>query len=208
MSSTADTSVITRELIDNAMTYEEYSNLVDRLMEEGKTTSGHTDEQMLHYSTMNQHRMKRLDKTVKLDEELEQRLQDVATPMIWLVLSEGWCGDAAQNLPVIKKMADTNDAIDLRIILREENLDVMDQYLTNGGRSIPKLVALNADTLEELGTWGPRPEPAQQLYEEGKSEEGRTKKEIAKEIQKWYSKDKGKTVQEELRPLIEQWDNQ
>lgn len=207
MSSTADISAITRELIDNAMSYEEYKNLVDLLFEEGKTTSGHTDEQMLHYTTMNQHRMKRLDKTVKLDEELEERLRSVKTPMVWLVISEGWCGDAAQNLPVIKKMADANDNIELKIIFREEHLDVMDEYLTNGGRSIPKLVALNADTLEELGTWGPRPEPAQKLFEEGKSEEGRTKKEIAKEIQKWYSKDKGKTFQEELRPLIGQWDS-
>lgn len=207
MSSTTDTSLITPELIDNAMSYEEYSNLVDRLLDEGNTTSGHTDEQMLHYTKMNQQRMKRLDKTVKLDDELEERLRNVKTPMTWLVLSEGWCGDAAQNLPIIKKMADVNEDIDLKIILREEHLDVMDQYLTNGGRSIPKLVALNAESLDELGTWGPRPEPAQELFEEGKSDEGRTKKEIATEIQKWYSKDKGKTVQEEFKPLIDQWDS-
>ena len=105
---------------------------------------------------LNDRRMKRLDKTIKISEETIQEFQKVKQPQTWLVLTEGWCGDAAQNLPILDKIASDTANIDLKIVLRDENLDLMDLFLTNGGRSIPKLIALDKDN-NVLDFWGPRP---------------------------------------------------
>jgi thioredoxin-like negative regulator of GroEL len=80
-----------------------------------------------------------------------------------MVLTEPWCGDSAFLLPIIAEAAALSNHVTLRILLRDDNLDVMDQYLTGGSRSIPKLVAFSADG-DELFTWGPRPEEARQLF--------------------------------------------
>lgn len=200
-------TVITQDVIDNAFTYKEYVDYVDKLYEEGTTTSGHDSEAMLHYTQLNQHRMKRLERTAKLDEKLVDYLQNLDTPMIWLVITEGWCGDAAQNLPLLHKMEEASDKVEMRLILRDQNLEIMDQYLTNGGRSIPKLIALKKDTLEELGTWGPRPAPAQELFLKAKNDDSVNKQEIAKDIQKWYAKDRSRTLQMEMLENLVRWNS-
>ena len=74
--------------------------------------------------------------------------------MIWLVISEGWCGDAAQNMPVVEKIVDEMPNVEIRYVLRDENLELMDQYLTNGGRSIPKALFVDTETFEVLGRLG------------------------------------------------------
>src|SRR5699024_633694 len=107
---------------------------------ECKTTGHNHADEMIGYSRMNVQRMKRLDKQVELTDELTNALQENDRELIWLGLTEAWCGDAAQNIPVIAKMARESDRLTLRLILRDEHIDIMDQYLTNGGRSIPKLV--------------------------------------------------------------------
>ena len=74
----------------------------------------------------------------------------------WFVLTEGWCKDAAQIVPVLHALAKLNSNIELKVLLRDDNLDLMDQYLTNGKRrSIPRLIAVDPDVMEELSSWGP-----------------------------------------------------
>ncbi|WP_242916312.1 thioredoxin family protein [Pontibacter liquoris] len=197
-------SPVTPDYLAKALTYTQYRELADQLMAENKTTGNNHSEEMVAYTRMNLHRMRRVEKTTRLDDELVQLLLSVQTKMVWLVLTEAWCGDAAQNLPVLVKMADASPLIDLKLLLRDENPELMDQYLTNGGRSIPKLIALKADTLEELGTWGPRPEPAQRLYADLHAQ-NIPYKEFAEQLHGWYGKDRGKALQQEFKSLLPQW---
>ena len=202
------THCITRQDIENAYTYSEYRELIDSLLESGKTTGENHSEAMLHYTKMNVHRMNRIDKRNKLNPELTDALNNVNRQMIWLVITEAWCGDAAQSVPVIQKMGDESKNIQVRFILRDENLEIMDQFLTNGrSRSIPKLVALDARTLDVLGTWGPRPDEAQKLYDELRSDEEISFQILAERLHKWYADDRTLSIQNEFLPLIDQWEN-
>ena len=201
------THCITRQDIENACTYSEYREMIDSLLESGKTTGENHSEAMLHYTKMNVHRMNRIDKRNKLNPELTDALYSVNRQMIWLVITEAWCGDAAQSVPVIQKMGDESKNIQVRFILRDENLEIMDQFLTNGrSRSIPKLVALDARTLDVLGTWGPRPDEAQKLYDELRSDEEISFQILAERLHKWYADDRTLSIQNEFLPLIEQWE--
>ena len=195
---------ITKEHLAKAMTYTQYRELIDRLLAENKTTGTNHEPDLIEYTRLNMHRMLRMEKTVKLDDELVQVLLSVQTKMIWVVITEAWCGDAAQNLPGIIKIADASPLIDVKLLLRDENLDVMDAYLTNGGRSIPKLIALDATTLKEIGTWGPRPVPAQQLVVELKQQDVPFK-EFAEKLHGWYAKDRSETLQQEFKGLLRKW---
>lgn len=198
-------TVINSELLNSAMSYDEYMKLITELFEQGKTTGDNQSESMLGYAKMNLQRMKRLTKTVQLNEDLEQVLSNSKTKMIWLVLTEGWCGDAAQNIPVFYAISKAYPNIELKLILRDENLAIMDQFLTNGGRSIPKLIALNHETLEVKGTWGPRPAVAQKMVNDFKKIPNGDYSEFVKEVQLWYAKDKTNQVQKELKVLLEEW---
>jgi hypothetical protein len=205
MSTTTDEQVITPEVINEAMDYDEYRQMINSLLEQGKTTGTNHSDAMLHYTKMNVQRMKRIDKRAKLTDSLIEQLDELDRPLIWLVITEAWCGDAAQNVPVIAKMAAQNDNIDLKFILRDQNLEIMDNYLTNGGRSIPKLVCLDADTLDELGTWGPRPEVAQQMAMKWKEDPEVSKEDWAKNLHKWYARNRTKELQAEFEELISDW---
>jgi len=198
---------IQRELIKEAYTYDEYRDMIDSLLKEEKTTGENHSEAMLHYTNMNVHRMKRHDKRTDLNEDLVEKLKQVDKKWTWLVLTEAWCGDAAQSLPIINKMAKVSGNIELKLILRDQNLDVMDQFLYNDkSRSIPKLICLDADTLEVLGDWGPRPQETQDLYDSLRSDSEMAYQEVAEKLHKWYADDKGQAIQEEFMHVIDEWE--
>lgn len=202
------TAIITRGTIENAFTYDEYRELIDNLLKQDKTTGENHSESMLHYTKMNVHRMKRLDKQIELKDELVQKLESLDRSLTWLILTEGWCGDAAQIIPTIQKMADQTKMIQTRYILRDEHLEIMDQFLTNNrARSIPKLICLDSKTLEVLGEWGPRPDEAQQLFKGMRRSDDDSSRERAEKLHKWYADDKTESVQDEFIPLIEKWAN-
>ena len=179
--------------------YDSYRKHIDQLLTENKTTGENHSEAMIGFTNMNVTRMNRLDKRSSLNEELFDALVKLPVQK-WLVISEAWCGDAAQNLPWIVKMAEANNKISLEIILRDENLDIMDEYLTNGGRSIPKLIAIDQQN-EVIFDWGPRPQNVQSLYTSLK-EQGHDYSEISKQLHTWYAKDKGQSIQSEFSRLI------
>jgi hypothetical protein len=198
---------IDKQVVENAFTYDSYRQLIDELMANNKTTGNNHSEAMLNYTKMNIARMNRLDKRAKLTEETIKNLMKIEDPVIWLVITEGWCGDAAQILPVLSKMALQNEHIDLKFILRDDHLDIMDAFLTNGGRSIPKVLILDADTLEVTKTWGPRPAEMQEMVMRAKAESLATedpdlRKQInldsTKNLHLWYAKDKTLTTQREF----------
>lgn len=190
-----------KEIIENslekAISYSEYRVLVKNLLDEGKSTGSNQSDDLLNYSLLNDKRMKRLDKTIKISETTAAKLKEIKEPQTWLVLTEGWCGDAAQNLPVINKIAEENSNIQLKLVLRDENLELMDEFLTNGGRSIPKLIALNKNN-EVIDSWGPRPVIATKMVADYKAEHGSLDADFKKDLQVWYNKNKGEDVQENL----------
>jgi len=191
------------DYVERSMTYGEYIRLIDDLLLKGRTTGPNQSKAMINYTAINRQRIHRLEKTIDLDESVESASRGAQRRVIWLVITEGWCGDAAQNIPVIEKIAAQSVNIETRYILRDENPDLMDKFLTDGKRSIPKLIAMDAATREVLGTWGSRPAPAQALFLELK-EQGVAKLLITENLQRWYNADRGKTIQAEFVKFIEQ----
>ena len=187
-----------------SMTFEKYFELLEQLQSEGKSTGPEQSEAMLGYSRLNLQRMKRLGKTIELDADAQRVIAGLNVDWVWLVITEGWCGDAAQNIPIIEKIASANSGIETRYILRDEYPGLMDRFLTNGARSIPKLIAIERQSGEVLGTWGPRPKAAQDLFSELKSA-NMPKPEILENIQRWYLSDRGRSLQAELADLASQW---
>jgi hypothetical protein len=193
------------QLIEGAMRYESYLQLIQRLLAEGKTTGPNQSEELTFYTQLNLKRMQRLDKTIKLTAELEEAIHNWKTPIVWLVITEAWCGDAAQNIPFLNKIAEANPQISLALVLRDEHPALMDAYLTNGTRSIPKLVCLSADNYHEIGTWGPRPQTAQALIMDLKKELNLSKEEYIERVHAWYAKDKTMSMQNEFVHLLNNW---
>ena len=193
-----------KEYVEKSMTFAEYIKLIDELLVDEKTTGANQSETMFYYGKLNRQRMRRLEKTVDLNESLKVKAQNIGRKMTWLVITEGWCGDAAQNIPIIEKIAAESSKIETRYVLRDENLALMDAYLTNNARSIPKLIALDAETLEEIGTWGPRPQIAMDLFIEMRNK-GLEKPLQMENLQRWYLADKNQAIQVEFENLLNEW---
>jgi len=189
------------DITDKAYSYEAYDGLINKLLDEGKSTGDKQTPKRTEVSRLNAHRMARVHKTTKLSTDLVSRAKS-ARPQYWMVITEGWCGDSAHVIPVFDLIAkESAGNINLGMILRDENPEIMDQYLVNGGRSIPRLVAYDASTGEQIGTWGPRPAPVQNMMAEFKANPDDTR-DIQIEMQQWYNTDKSKTLQEELLALL------
>jgi hypothetical protein len=192
---------ISNQTIQQAYNYDSYKEHVDTLMKQGKSTGPIQNEELLHFTQLNSHRMKRVEHTTVLSDELKNMLSQIRDPQTWLVITEGWCGDGAQQVPVFDLIAKECSKITFKLILRDENLEVMDCFLTNGSRSIPKLLILNAQNNEVLETWGPRPYEAIKLINEMK--EAHLEKTVWKEkLHLWYAKNKGMALQAELAEII------
>ena len=189
-----------KQYLERSLSYQEYNALVDAALARGETTGPNQSELFYNFTKLNRARMERLDKTVQLTEAAAKAAADISRPVIFLTLTEGWCGDAAQNIPVIEKFAAAGANITTRYLLRDENLDLMDRYLTDGGRAIPKVIILDAETLEEIASWGSRPVPAQQLYIKLR-DSGMEKMAIAEQLQRWYQNDHTMSLQRELVDL-------
>lgn len=187
--------------LEKSISYQEYRNMVSDLLAKGKSTGAVQTESLLNYSQLNERRMNRLDKTIRLSKETIAKAKSVQEPVTWLVLTEGWCGDAAQTLPIISKIADQSGKINLKIVLRDENDVLMNEFLTNGGKSIPKLVSLDKNN-EVIDSWGPRPSIPTQMVADYKAKHGALDAEFKKDLQVWYNKDKGRNTQEDLLKLL------
>ena len=187
-----------REKVSQSMSYAEYRDLMGKLVSEGKTTGPNQSESMANYTKMNEHRMKRLDKTFKISEELEETVAAYEKDYIWLVITEAWCGDAAQTVPILQKVAEASDKIELRVVLRDEHPELMEKFLTDGAKSIPKLIVVDKESMQVEQDWGPRPAPSQEMLMEFKANPDLSYSEFSLSLQKWYNQDKGETTQSEL----------
>jgi thioredoxin-like negative regulator of GroEL len=191
------TSLEYKEYLDNGISYEQYK----KQMAEDLISSA--DAKIKEYIALNQHRMHRVEKTFAQSEELKQEVENIKNKTYWLVLTEHWCGDASQILPALDKIATASEGkIEMKLVYRDQNLKLMDQYLTNNGRSIPKLIQLDSDYTVS-GVWGPRPALAQKLVTELKSNPA-TAENYANELHLWYAKDKQKAIDSEITEFISQ----
>lgn len=195
------TSIV--KALQKEYSYPEYRKLIVDLLVEDKVTGIEQSEDLLNYSALNETRMHRLDKTITILAENTALLQSLKNNYIWLVLSEGWCGDAAQILPVLHKMALASlGKIELKIVLRDENEPLMNLFLTNGAKAVPKVIVLDKATLNVEANWGPRPAGAVHLIEEYKEQFGKIDETVKTNLQLWYLHDKGISIQNEITNLM------
>ena len=188
--------------LNNSHTYPEYRKYISDLLLKGKVTGNEQSESLIHYTKLNETRMNRLEKTIKVTEETVLKLKSLKKRFTFLVISEGWCADGAQLMPVFNKMANESDSIDLKIVFRDENEDLMNLFLTNGNKAIPKLIVVDNETEEVLGNWGPRPIGANYFIKSYTENYGAIDDVAKSELQMWYLHDKGISAQEELTNMM------
>ncbi len=202
MSKVMENQIITKEVLEEAMSYETYFDLIKNLVAEGKTSGDDQSEKLVNFTRLNFQRMKRVYKTTVLNEDLLLEIEKLDRSMILLVLTEGWCGDAAQSLPVFSRISELSDRIGLKVLLRDENPDIINAYLTNGGKAIPKLIAVDAETLDELFVWGPRPVKFHAMVMEHRKNPKLSNEEFQESLHKAYTLDKTQAIQHEIKKLI------
>lgn len=196
--------MITQQHINKSISFEEYYQLHEKQAAEHKTSGENQSEALINYTKLNFSRLKRVFKTTQPSKEVIETVNCLNDKITWLVLTETWCGDAAQNIPVLAKIAEVNPAISLRLIFRDEHLDLMDAYLTNGGRAIPKLICLD-EKLNVLGSWGPRPAFIQDWFNEEKVKPNANMEQLKIDLQQKYNHDNGQTAQKEMMLLMQKW---
>ncbi len=196
------TKVILENALNQSIGYEEYRELVHRLAVKNSNTGPEKTEALANYTQLNDRRMRRWDKTLRIPEDVQSKIKTYNKRVIWLVLTESWCGDASPSLPVMNKLTELNPNIELKIVLRDEHPEVMDRFLTNGSRSIPKLIVLDSQTKGVLEEWGPRSTKATQMVMDEKAKNGKLSPEFKEELQVFYNKDKGQDIINDLTQLF------
>lgn len=193
---------ILKNALNNSYSYQDYRKTVTDLLQEGKSSGAIQSEALVNYSRLNETRMHRLDKTIVIDQTIVSKFKAIQSKYIWLVIAEGWCGDAAQILPIFNKMSEVSDHIDFKIVFRDDNEALMNLFLTNGSKSIPKLIILDKNALDVIADWGPRPKGAIDLVQNYKDKFGVIDDTIKAELQMWYLHDKGLSTQKEIMELL------
>jgi len=186
--------------IEAGLTAEQYHEVLSQQASVSGEGLSEEAAEKLNFTQLNLHRTNRITRTYRVDDDLAALMGSINKRQTWMLLTEPWCGDSAQCLPYIAAMADLNEGISLRLILRDENLDIMDDFLTNGTRSIPQLVIFDEDG-NELTQWGPRPREAQKVFMDAK-EGGLEKPEILEKLHLFYGRNRGKALIEEFRKII------
>jgi len=194
---------IIKDSLNNSIDYSDYKRLMQKMVKDKFTTGNSVTEANINYTMLNERRMRRWDKKLEPSEHDKAKINRFDTKVIWLVITESWCGDAAHLLPVMNKIAELNSNIELRMVLRDDNEELMNRFLSNGSKSIPKLIMLDAETLEVLEEYGPRPSVAAKMVDDYNKEHGTLTPEFKEDLQRWYNKDKGKTTLEDLSKLLE-----
>ncbi|WP_162558685.1 thioredoxin family protein [Robertkochia solimangrovi] len=190
------------EAKQKGLSYSEYRKLIKDLLAKDKVTGETQSQSFLDYTLLNEKRMDRWEKRFELKKDQIAALEEYKGEQTWLVISEGWCGDAAHVLPVLQQMTEVNSKISMKIVLRDEHENLMNSFLTEGARSIPKLIAIDDRTEEVIFEWGPRPSTLRDKVNEFKDNFGKITPEFRSEIQMWYNKDKGNTTVTDLLQLL------
>lgn len=182
------------------LTWEEYIQRFEDILSGTFTNELYAKEAYRDYVKMNFSRMNRWLKNIEINADLKNKLSSIGETQDWYLITEPWCGDAAHSVPLIYLMSQLNNNIHLHLVLRDDNHDFIDQYLTNGGRSIPKLVARNGNG-EDIFVWGPRPKDLALIHAKLKAENADFDT-INQTLQTWYNHNKGADIQEEFNEIL------
>ncbi|OBQ57266.1 thioredoxin family protein [Tamlana sp. s12] len=193
---------IIKESLERSMSYEAYRALVKQLVDEHSNTGVNKSEELADYTKLNDRRMKRWDKTVRITQEAKHSMTEFQQKVTWLVITESWCGDAAHVLPVLNKLASLSENIDFKVVIRDENLQLMDLFLTKGSASIPKLIVIDNLTGEVLDTYGPRPSEAANYVKRFIAKNGKLTPAFKADLQHWYNDNKGQNVIEDVIQML------
>jgi len=179
------------------MNWEAYWGYFNEILEREDQVAPYDNPDYLDYTKLNASRQKRWEKRGIILDELKEKLSSLKEPQHWTLITEPWCGDASHISPFIYLLSQLSDKISLDIVLRDDGNDMINQYLTNGGKAIPILVVRDADN-NDLFHWGPRPAEAQTLYWDLKNDPSKTWDAQKVPLQQWYNSNKGVHIQEEL----------
>lgn len=187
--------------LEKSISYLSYRTLIKKLLTQEKSTGTNQSGDFLNYSKLNDKRMDRLDKTLKISDGTKSSINNLEKSFTFLVIAEGWCGDAAQIIPVLNKITETSSKINLKIVLRDENEELMNQHLTNGNKSIPKIIIIDKEN-KVITSWGPRPSIATKMVLDYKEQNGSLDTNFKKDLQIWYNKNKGANTLDDLVELL------
>ena len=194
---------IIQKALAKSISFEAYENRHEQLIAEGKTTGENQMELLVSFTKLNLNRTKRVLKKMTVLESAQKALSSLTKKETWLIISEPWCGDAAQTVPVFYNLSQQNPLIDFKMVYRDEHPELMSHFLTDGGSAIPIVIFIDSETDEVKGSWGPRPEQAQQMVRDYKALEVKPPyQELAEDMQKWYNSDKTVNTQKEF---VEGW---
>ena len=182
------------------MTFQEYLDYFEQILASPKDFDPYQDEDYLNFTKLNWARMNRWLKRFEPNDAVKNLISSITEPQHWILITEPWCGDAAHTAAQLYQIVRNNPNIDFDIELRDSAPFLIDDYLTDGSKSIPKLVIRN-DVGHDKLIWGPRPAKLQELFVQLKSE-GKGMEEIKEIVQKWYNDDKGQALQEELVAVL------
>lgn len=187
--------------MSNIASWENYLDRFEEILNAKLPESPYDNKDYFNYLKLNASRQKRWLKKGEINGSLKKKVEQISNEQTWYIITEPWCGDAAHSVPFIYMIAELNDHITLKIVWRDTPPFMIENYLTNGGKSVPKLIVRDQEE-NDLFTWGPRPAPCQKLYHQLK-EKNADFEEMKIELQQWYNKDKGQTLQKELEHLID-----
>jgi thiol-disulfide isomerase/thioredoxin len=188
--------------LHNSMSYEAYRALVNELVKNSSTTGSNKSQAFISYTKLNNRRMKRWDKTLKISNVIRKTVEAFDSKLTWLVITESWCGDAAHILPVFNKISELNPNINFRVVLRDENDELMSAFLTNGNKAIPKLIIIDSDTNKVLTTYGPRPSEASSYVNRFKVKYGALTIDFKEDLQHWYNSNKGQNIMGDILEIL------
>lgn len=187
--------------MSKSFSYLEYKGFFEELVNQGTTTGLNPSDSLIEYTKLNWSRANRVDKKFKPLAETSAFLKNFNRQIKLKIITEPWCGDAAQLVPVLAGLAELSDNFETEIVLRDENEELINRHLTNGGKSIPIAVIIDAETDEVLGHWGPRPIIPQQMvmdYMAKPENERFSYGDFVQEMQQWYNRDKTASIQNEF----------
>lgn len=182
------------------MTFQTYTELFEQILNASNHQPPYDNKDYFDYAKLNWSRTNRWLKKGILLPEVVEKIKQISEPQNWILITEPWCGDAAHIVPFIKMLADLNPLIHLELELRDAEPFRIENYLTNGGKAIPKLVVQNAAG-EDLAVWGPRPAECQDLFLEMKEKQAPFE-EVKIRLQNWYNDHNGVEIQEEIAAVL------
>ncbi|WP_257658151.1 thioredoxin family protein [Parapedobacter lycopersici] len=182
------------------MDFTAYLSEFGRILNNPKPPAPYDRPEYLDYTRLNWSRMNRWLKKGQLDPAFVDAVTRISHPQQWIVITEPWCGDAAHSLPFLHLASTHNPLISVTYELRDSAPFRINEYLTAGSKSIPKLIIRNSAG-EDLATWGPRPAACQEVYQQLLAT-GADFERVKTDLQHWYNNDKGKSLQAELTVIL------